>query len=415
MAFQANILGLQSNLPAGCTLAGIDNTNYDLNPTPRFSRSKFNNTFIFIIRPDLSEYIFGSSALNAFDEAMDSPADVTGPQQITYNFLPTDVNGVYTIELVTLPTYDALESYEPNEFVVFNGQIWKNTLVTNPLSPSVPNGWTLEVMASLRSTSYTVTSLGTVTIDCLQSSYYQTSMYDVATDQELIDVTASCSAIDFTDNSNWSENSEEGHALSDFSNYRRITLTRPDTGTYVYFTVAGTGIDEVIAAAASGNQDFTYPFLSTDIDGRYQVKICEYPTWGDGYNYSADRFTVVYYDGVLYKAIQNNVGSQPDITPSDWAVYAPTAEEEEITRYCYTANIAVLCIGLNKCMEEKNHQAICGIQKDFCNKDILCKNPDFLDYTILRTLRDGVEYSMNRQMWNEVDAEFNLMRLICNC
>lgn len=415
MALQANILGLQSNLPAGCTLLAIDNTNYDTNGQTRFARALFNNLYVWVTRPDASEYVFGSGTLIAVDETISDPSGLSAPQQITYNFISTDVNGTWQVDMVTIPDHSAGQTYFQDEVVVYNGQVWQNTLATNNTLPSVPNGWQVVTVASLRSGLSPFDSGMNVTIDCRQSLYYQTSMHDVATDVDLLDVNATCSGLAFTDNSNWDENNEEGHALADFSNYRRVVLTRPLGGQYIYSFIAGDDVDEIIAPASSGNQQFTYSFIDTDVDGRYQVRICEYPTWGITYNYSASRLTVVYYDGVLYRCITSNVGSQPDTNPTDWEVYEPTEEQEAITRYCYTANVAILCISLDECMETKNHEAVCLIQSNFCNDDYLCKNKAFMDYIKLRIYRDGIEYAMYRRAWSEVDADFNSTRQICNC
>jgi len=415
MALQSNILGLQSNLPAGCTLLGIDNTNYDTNGQTRFARALFNNLYVWVTRPDASEYVFGSGTLIAVDETIDDPSGLTAPQQITYNFISTDVNGVWQVDMVTIPDHSPGQTYLQDEVVVFGGVVWQNTLASNNTNPSVPNGWQVVTVASLRSSLSAFDSGMNVTIDCRQATYFQTSMFSISEDEDLLDVNATCSGLEFTDNSNWAENNEEGHALANFSNYRRIVLTRPIGGDYIYSTIAGDDVDEVISAPSLGNQDFTYSFLDSDVDGRYQVRICEYPTWGNTYNYSASRLTVVYYDGILYRCILNNIGSQPDLNPTDWEEYEPTPEQEAITRYCYTANVAVLCISLYECIELKNHEAICLINSDFCNDDFLCKNPAFLGYTKLRTLRDGIEYAMVRRAWTEVDANFNLTRQICNC
>lgn len=415
MALQANILGMQSNLPAGCTLLAIDNTNYDTNGQTRFARARFNNLYVWVTRPDATEYVFGSGTLIAVDEAIDDPSGLSGPQQINYNFIPTDVNGVYQVDMVTIPDYAAGQIYQVGEVVVFGGQVWQNGNPNNNLAPSVPNGWTVVTVASLRSALSAFDSGMNVTIDCLQDSYYQTLMFDVAENTYAVEVNSTCTGLEFTDTSNWSTNNEEGHALADFSDYRRIVLTRPDASQYIYSAIAGDDVDEVIGAAASGNQDFTYTFLDSDIDGRYQIAICEYPTWGAGYNYSASRLTVVYYDGVLYRAILDSINQQPDAAPTYWEEYEPTAAAELVSRYCYVANISVFCIGLNQCQVVKTHEAFCMIDNDFCNDDLLCKNSVFLDAAKLMVLRSAVEDSTNKRAWAEVDRQFNLMRQICNC
>lgn len=415
MGFQANILGQQANLASGCTLLSTDNSNYDTNGATRFARALFNNLYVWVTRPDASEYSFGVGGLVVVDEAIDAPSALSGPQQITYNFITTDVNGVYQVDMVTIPDHSLGQTYLQDEVVVYSGQVWQNTLATNNTVPSVPNGWQVVTVASLRSSLGSFDSGMNVTIDCIQDSYYQTLIFDTAENTYAVETNATCTAIDFTDTSNWSTNNEEGHALADFSDYRRAVVTRPANGDYIMSSIAGNDVDEIIAPASSGNQDFIYNLLESDIDGRYQITICEYPTWGVSYNYSASRLTVVYYNGVLYKAIQDGVGQQPDTETAYWEVYEPTEAEELVSRYCYIANISIFCIGLDRCQEEKVHAAFCELDSDFCNDDVLCKNKAFLDTAKLVVLRSAVQYSTNKRAWSEVDRQFNLMRQICNC
>lgn len=414
MAFQSNILGLQSNLAAGCTLLAIDNSNYDTNGQSRFVRAQWNNLYVWVTRPDASEYVFGSGTLITVDETIAVPSGLSAPQNITYNFINTDVNGVYQVDMVNIPDYTA-GTYVQDDVVVFGGQVWQNGNPTNALSPSVPNGWAIVAIASLRSALLPFDSGMNVTIDCIQDTAYRTLMYDTTTLTDYISVNATCSAITFTDTSNWVTNNEQGHALADFSDYRRIIITRPNLGQYVMSTIAGDDVDEIISPASSGNQDFTYTILDTDIDGRYQVSICEYPTWDSTPTYNYGNTVIVYYNGALYRALQNSTNQQPDTAIAYWELYEPTAAEQLVSRYCYIANISVLCISLNQCIETKLHEAICEIQSDFCNDDVLCKNRRFLAVNKLMLLKSGVNYSMNRRMWSEVDQDFNMMRQLCNC
>lgn len=230
-----------------------------------------------------------------------------------------------------------------------------------------------------------------------------------------VDINGTCSAITIVDNSNYDLNISPGHLRANFTDYRVITINKPN-GTWVMSSVPGaSGVDQVIAAPSSGTDSFTYTLLDEDVDGIYEVVLCSYPTWTELAQYASAPLTVVYYNGVLYKCIATTAGDQPDISPDYWEVYEPTTEEMLLTRYCTIQRIVVLCINILKCYERLTHEAFCLMDSNFCNDDVLCKNKKFLAAVKMRVLLDAAEISVNKSAWNEVDRQINLMNQICGC
>lgn len=244
---------------------------------------------------------------------------------------------------------------------------------------------------------------------------FKESLIDVATGLNSLDINDSCSVLSIIDYSNYDTNDDAGHTRADFTDYRKIVITRPTGGTWTMFTIDEDGTDEVIAAPSSLTDSFSYAVQSTDEDGIYSVNICSYPTWDNAAAYLAATLQVVYYNGILYKALQNTTGNQPDTSPLSWEVYEPTVEEELLTKYCTVQNIFVLCININACYERMVNAAFCLMKSNNCNDDVLCKNPLFLKTMKLIITLEAVELSAAKSQWDEVQSQVDLLKILCNC
>lgn len=244
---------------------------------------------------------------------------------------------------------------------------------------------------------------------------FKSSLIDPTTGLNTLVVNDTCSVLTFTDTSNFDTNDQDGHDRSDFTDYRRVVITTGDGSTYIMSSIAGSDVDEIIATASTTNDTINFNFREDiDIDGLWDVKICNYPTWNNTVAYTSG--VIVFYDGNLYQALSaTTIAAAPDVTTAEWELYEPLDGEELLTPYCTCEKIAVLCISLLKCKESLVHEAFCLISSDFCNDDVLCKNKKFLNATKMHLLMSAMEYSMNRRAWSEVEEQFNLMKTICNC
>jgi hypothetical protein len=245
---------------------------------------------------------------------------------------------------------------------------------------------------------------------------FKTSLIDLTTGLNTLVVNSTCTSLAIEDTSNFDTNDQDGHARSDFSDYRKIVITTGDgRSIYTMCSIDGDDVDEVIGLPSASIDNFNFNFREDiDEDGLWNVVICNYPTWNNSVAYGINN--IVFYDGLLYQAISaTTIGANPDVTTAEWALYEPTAEEELLTPYCTCEKLAVMCISLLKCKEKLVHEAFCLISNDFCNDDMLCKNKTFLNATKFHLLQNAMIYSINRRAWTEVEDQFNLMKSICNC
>jgi hypothetical protein len=239
------------------------------------------------------------------------------------------------------------------------------------------------------------------------------SLIDPVSGNSSLSIDDGCSTLTFTDYANFDTNTEPGHARADFSDYRRVTIIRGTQADYVMSSIAGDG-DEQISPASTTNDTINYAFQTNEVDNIFEVRICNYPTWNVAVAYEIG--DVTYYDGVLYQALGTTTpAATPDTTPAEWEAYEPTPEEELLTKYCTVEKIVVLCISILKCQEQLVHAAFCLIDADFCNDDVLCKNHTFMAAVKLNVLLANIEYAVNRQAWDEVERNLDLMKTICNC
>ena len=413
--FQAAITTQQPASPQ-CYISALDTSNYAASTQSGHLTANFAGGFykVTVIRPNATTYCYSNIA----------GCDITIPDPATavfngiYNFLQTDVDGSYTIRLCVAPAYDTnlatLYDVTTNDVVYYQGQLWAAQSVGFNTVPAVGNPDWLAISESTLEASYPQYCVNSVeAVTCLPPINFQT----YGTTGADMDANSDCSALTITDNGNYASNNEAGHALSDFSEYREVTLIRPDTDRYTYSSFHPNEGDALVSPASSGNNVLNYSFLESDEDGIWEVRICSYPTFNDlaAYAPTSAKLIVVYFNGNLYKALQNSTGATPDVSPDDWELYEPTEEDELKTRYCTVYKIMVLCISILKCKERITHEAFCLIDSDFCNEDLLCKNKKFLGALKLKLLIAAANDSVANSRWNEAEKQANLMKQICNC
>lgn len=421
MAFQSGITAAQQTILSVCSILLTDTSNYDAAnnpPDPAHARINFDKKRIVVTNQDGIQYTMDSIEVPpAVDESIDPPSSGAPADVNTYSFNGNDTNGTYLVELFSVPNWEQGELYDlsVNHIVYFSGVFYRTTIENNGNAPDSLIGWTVVDYDYLRTTTKYFDST-TVVVNCLTTESFQESLLEPTDRVYDVEVNETCDALTIIDHSNYATNTDGGHNITDFSEYRTLIISRPKSGDYIMSSVSAIEPDEAISAPSSGNNTFTYNFTELDEDGLYTISICAFPSWRDTATYALNsRQTIVYYNGVLYKILQANTDQQPDTATDYWEIFVPNGTDEYVTRYCYIAKVAVKCISLSRCRERLTHEAFCLMNSDFCNDDVLCKNKKFLQLQKLRTLDDAMIYSMNRQAWTEVEAQFNLMRTICNC
>lgn len=241
------------------------------------------------------------------------------------------------------------------------------------------------------------------------------SLIDVGTGENTLTIDSGCAIFTYIDSGNYDLSTQAGHLRADFTDYRRAVITTGDGSTvWIQSSIPAIDVDEAIPTASTSNDTINFTLDDAHVDGIYEVRLCNYPTWNVAVAYALGEVT--FYNGVLYQALSATTpAATPDVTPLEWVAYTPTLDEELLTPYCTIEKVVILCRSILKCNERLIHAAFCLISSDFCNDDVLCTNKTFLAATKMDLLIKAVAISVNRQAWNEVEDQVNLMKAICNC
>jgi len=222
-----------------------------------------------------------------------------------------------------------------------------------------------------------------------------------------------CGQMTITDSSNYTTNQEPGHSQVRFQHFRRI-LIEHYKGTIINLSSLGDG-DVTIPAAATGIQTFIQNI--TTGDGPYRITLRTVPSWNSGDNYQAFD-DVVFLSSLVfpntdkfYKALTNNINTQPNLNVNDWQ---EIAETDLPVKYATSLFVYLDCALLN-CLAQATEAAMCVINDAFCDADLLCNNKAFLKAMKLQLLYYQVQLAVQAQDQDKADNAADLINQICQC
>lgn len=161
---------------------------------------------------------------------------------------------------------------------------------------------------------------------------FQISITDANGDK---DVNGAANVVTIVDYSNYGDDTEDGHAQSDFSDYYKITLSSYNG--YSYVAYSKTGQDKQINSPSDeGDLPITNTLVNKE-DDVHTVVLIAVPTYDAAVAYVGATHCV-YYDGVLYECIQNGTDKTPDTETAYWSVVID-ANLPEKYRLSYTWTI----------------------------------------------------------------------------
>ena len=205
-----------------------------------------------------------------------------------------------------------------------------------------------------------------------------------------------------TDTSNYDTNTEAGHAKSDFSLYRLLTLLLPDGRVMQKSSVAeeSTELIEVVPPVSTAPTLLSQFDITQYKDWEYTAKLYMVPTWRSDVTYTATANHCVYVSGEgggLFKALGSTLNESPLTTPAKWEkldseVDLPLKYRTEI-RWAVTYNTEVGWI-----------KSVLQANRDTTGKDLkyLPDNLYFLTMMKLNLLLDSVGTLVEIQDWTGV-------------
>jgi len=223
------------------------------------------------------------------------------------------------------------------------------------------------------------------------------------------DITVGSGIATIIDHSNYDESvPEEGHAQSDFSDYKKIYITTPANTSYLFSTL-GDG-DALLTTPALATLPISTVYTTVG-DGVYTMVLEAVPTWGSGNTYSLTNEHHVYYGAKLYKSLQNsNLNKNPVTETTYWEeVDADDLPEKyRITKYFYCVD------DLTTCFQQSGYDALCAIESMACAECIL-SNENYMKTSVLNTILYHLPVLASNDDWDRVATVINLGSALCAC
>lgn len=204
-----------------------------------------------------------------------------------------------------------------------------------------------------------------------------------------------------------------GHDISDFTLYRKLTVTYPNGNQVVASSVVPYNI--LITPAASGDIIDFYTSPLPD-QGYYQFTLCNVPTFNPAVTYNGSDDTVCLLDGSgnikFYRSILSASGYTPGITMG-WQNYWEEIQESELPeKYCDSTTYIPPCL-VNPCITEYLDNLYCSIE-DFCSVDI-CKNECIQNYLFLISIGDAFNTETSGDDVRDLMNYLNKICSSCKC
>lgn len=238
-----------------------------------------------------------------------------------------------------------------------------------------------------------------------------TSLKTPITNVISIVVNANNDGLVITDSSGYTTNTEPGAAITDFTNFRKLTVLDPNGITTTFSSLA---IPPTLSPASTGNNTINFTFQTTPIDGVYGVTLFSVPTWNGALIPYQANDDIVYFGGFFYKCIADvTSATNPSSDPLSWEMIPETdITPTNFPKYATIQRIAIT-IELCGCIDDTLVDAFCSVDKDICSD--LCDNDNFMKALKLKLIEMAVDTLVDREDWDAVTNAINLSKVLCEC
>jgi hypothetical protein len=145
----------------------------------------------------------------------------------------------------------------------------------------------------------------------------------------------------------------------------------------------------------------------------YEVTLCQVPTWSASASYQADD-DVVFLNGVMYAAINDNQGVNPETPPNsatNWEIIDEEQLSDHVDKYCDTQIVVSSC-DIDQCFTSRYVRMACELD---CNSLNLCKNKEWLDILKLFFLTTALNEAVAQNNMTAATTIYDKAKRICNC
>jgi hypothetical protein len=198
---------------------------------------------------------------------------------------------------------------------------------------------------------------------------------------------------------------EVGHLKSYFTDYRRIDITMPDNTTTAL-------LPPTIALPYNSTPPITDTYTFTTGDGVYTVVLTSVPTWSATVAYKYITTPYVYYNGSIYKNLQDSLNNIPSSSATYWEVVSDITQLP--TKYRYTGYIAVYC-GIMSCYLSAMYVAETKNECLGCNSEQFMRDTYIQRAFKLKLVVDSIPILASVPDWDKVRDTINYAKNICCC
>ena len=218
--------------------------------------------------------------------------------------------------------------------------------------------------------------------------------------------------ITITDTSNYDEiGPEDGHARNNFSSWRKVVITFPDSSTYEFETTQP--FPNYVEPPIGSNDVIVYDHEDQLVDGVYTADLYSVPTYTNGFNYDADDDCVVIVTAnvpAFYKCIQN--ASSELITDTDY--WTPITEAELPAKY-HVSGRFMNRFNLDACVCDAVKAAYEESKETICDDRQMVTSKKFNKMNRVLMAQFTLDCLIEEENFDSMVILFNFTKNICGC
>jgi len=231
---------------------------------------------------------------------------------------------------------------------------------------------------------------------------FQVSILDSNGDASANGVDGTVTLVDY---SNYSTSGEVGHDQSDFSDYKKITLTSRGGYSYVLSTLVGG--DVLISPPSAEILPITHT-IPYDVDDVHNIVLIAIPTWDNAVTYNILDGPCVYYNTKLYECIKSGTNKNP-VTEITYWTEIDDDDLNEKYRSSYTWGIIYDIL-----TEYANQVRLANDETKPITQDRIFENKHFQTSAKLWCMTESIEVESGLEQWDRVEDTITKAKSIIN-
>lgn len=219
-----------------------------------------------------------------------------------------------------------------------------------------------------------------------------------------VDITDANDILTIVDHSNYDDASPEaGHSQTDFSDFRKMKLVLPNGNEYLLSSLYPADGDVTLAVPSGNTLPLSTSYSYTTGDGTYWIYLYAVPTYNAAANYLFSTTPTVYYDGSLWRALQDSTGQ----TPAEGAFWTEVTDIDNLSSKYRLAQRVVLYSDQKETWARRVYNSVILNNGVGVTVDQLLRDPEWLDAMKMYFNISGIPVLMKVDAWTEVDIVTN--------